>query len=184
MKWQSKTTHLNSMISTPVINNARYFSNCFLANPRENSCQTRKLLYRICILSFVLLLSLFFAGCSPSIPVDFEETLLQSTSTVIEDNTQSENIPEDGNTFQPFELEYVGRSSNTDAEKFHYYREMTTDVLYIAQRKTSGYAGMGGLTTVLDPETGLPLTFTRYMELYESKVGSTDLNSGEEDLHS
>ena len=32
----------------------------------------------------------------------------------------------------------------------------------------TGYAGAGGLSVMLDPDTGKPLTYTRYMEMYST----------------
>ena len=66
-----------------------------------------------------------------------------------------------------FEMEKVGESSDGN---FSYWRDMATDVLYIRFRDSSGYAGHGGLTIMLDPSTGLPLTYTRYMELYSGNL--------------
>ena len=64
----------------------------------------------------------------------------------------------------PFEMELVGESSEG---YFKYYRDTTTDVLYIKQAQKIGYAGIGGLTVMLDPETGLPMLYDKYIELYE-----------------
>lgn len=61
----------------------------------------------------------------------------------------------------PFELEAVGRAEELGVELV-YFRDTTTDVLYLY---SSSYR-KGGLTVMLEPETGLPLTYTRYMELY------------------
>lgn len=57
-------------------------------------------------------------------------------------------------------MELVGEG----VDGFYYYRDSVTDVMYLW--KVGGYKG--GLTTMLDPETGLPLTYARYMELSET----------------
>lgn len=49
-----------------------------------------------------------------------------------------------------------------------YYRDKTTDVLYMKYYYYTGNAGMGGLTIMLDPDTGKPLTYTRYMEQFSA----------------
>lgn len=49
-----------------------------------------------------------------------------------------------------------------------YYRDKTTDVLYMKYYYYTGNAGMGGLTVMLDPDTGKPLTYTRYMEQFSA----------------
>lgn len=46
---------------------------------------------------------------------------------------------------------------------YDFLREEVTDVMYL--RCTS----VSGLTVMLDPETGLPLTYARYIEIYETK---------------
>jgi len=62
-------------------------------------------------------------------------------------------------------MEFVGYSrgyyegTNTDA--FTYYRDVVTDVMYVCFEEYN----KGGMTVMQDPETGLPLTYTRYMEL-------------------
>ena len=53
---------------------------------------------------------------------------------------------------------------------FTYYRETVTDVIYLKM-------GDGGnLTPVLDPETSLPLTYTRYMEMYGQLIPPSSEN--------
>lgn len=47
------------------------------------------------------------------------------------------------------------------------YRNTVTDVLYLW---ISDNTYKGGLTEMSDPETGLPLTYERYMELYAKTV--------------
>jgi len=63
-------------------------------------------------------------------------------------------------------MEYIGYSEGTmpgtmDIDKFLYYRDVVTDVMYVLYKEYR----KGGMTAMLDPETGLPLTYTRYMEL-------------------
>lgn len=67
-----------------------------------------------------------------------------------------------------FEMELVGESSEG---YFKYYRDIVTDVLYVEYAQKVGYAGLGGLTVMLDPESGLPLTYARYMEIYNEGKG-------------
>jgi hypothetical protein len=72
----------------------------------------------------------------------------------------------------PQTTKIAGASSMEIIENFnvgeytvYYYRDILTDGMYMWCLDESGFAGMGGLTVMLDPETGLPLTYTRYMEL-------------------
>lgn len=58
---------------------------------------------------------------------------------------------------------------NTTHEKVFFYREVSTDVMYIAYCKQASYAGMGGLTVMLDPQTGGPLTYENWVNNYKNK---------------
>ena len=69
------------------------------------------------------------------------------------------------NTEAAWGFEELGKMSprgSTD-DSVIYYRDIKTDVMYIF---VSGYR-KGGPTAMLDPETGLPLTYSRYKELYK-----------------
>lgn len=57
-----------------------------------------------------------------------------------------------------FGVEKIGQKHV--GQDVYYYRDVATDVIYIGTYK-------GGLVAMQDPETGLPLTYTRYVELYE-----------------
>lgn len=110
------------------------------------------------LITSLLLLSVLFvlSSCNSSV---IENP--QSTSNPPPETTPS--LPQD-ESIEPFEMEQVGESSDGNID---FYRDITTDVLYVRYSQKVGYAGLGGLTIMLDPETGLPLTYTRYMELYE-----------------
>lgn len=54
------------------------------------------------------------------------------------------------------DLEYLGSSRDID-----YYRDTVTDVMYLVYKSIKA----AGMTEMSDPETGLPLTYTRYLEL-------------------
>lgn len=80
--------------------------------------------------------------------------------------TRTETTLDDGSL-----LEAVFSQSDPDNRgRITYYRDKVTDVLYIKAFCTSatGYAGAGGLSVMLDPDTGKPLTYTRYMEMYST----------------
>lgn len=78
--------------------------------------------------------------------------LVQENSSTSPTETQTEDAPSG-----LFYMERVGYDSN-----FEFYRDPVTDVLYLC---LSGYSETG-VITMQDPETGLPLTYSRYMELY------------------
>lgn len=66
-------------------------------------------------------------------------------------------------------MEYLGMFDSSYCN-FFYYRDTVTDVVYLWGRDKAGYAGMGGLTVMMDPETGLPLTFDRWEEMYREAI--------------
>lgn len=70
---------------------------------------------------------------------------------------------EENNDFS-FQMEPLYVSGISDV--FTVYRNTVTDVLYLWISDTY----RGGLTEMSDPETGLPLTYARYMELYAKTV--------------
>lgn len=96
-------------------------------------------------------------GCTGSDPI-VSETPPESSA-----ESKTDSQPE------PFEMKKVGYSSDN---RFEYYVDVVTDVLYVWNSDTGtsiyGYGIGGGLTVMLDPESGLPLTYTRYMELYNN----------------
>lgn len=79
---------------------------------------------------------------------------------------QTETTLDDGSLLEAV----FSQSDPADRGRITYYRDKVTDVLYIKAFCTSatGYAGAGGLSVMLDPDTGKPLTYTRYMEMYSA----------------
>lgn len=79
---------------------------------------------------------------------------------------QTETTLDDGSLLEAV----FSQSDPADRGRITYYRDKVTDVLYIKVYCTSaaGYAGAGGLSVMLDPDTGKPLTYTRYMEMYST----------------
>lgn len=70
-------------------------------------------------------------------------------------SAQEENIP--------FNVKRIAmKADGITGLRLYLYRDMITDVLYMGSEE-------GGLEAMLDPETGLPLTYTRYMELVAGK---------------
>lgn len=125
---------------------------------------------KILLLSLVLLLVLhILCGCTGNSNISnaVSEALDEAISTGDADNAGSASDAD--NTVVPG-LEYLGYSRNAGSGgQFFYYRDTLTDVIYVLYREKAGYAGMGGLTVMLDPETGLPLTVARWAEFYNQK---------------
>lgn len=67
----------------------------------------------------------------------------------------------DSSCFQMEKMSFFSSDSG-----FIYYRDTVTDVLYVWRK--SGYSG--GLTVMLDPATGFPLTYSRYLEIANNQV--------------
>lgn len=68
-----------------------------------------------------------------------------------------------------FQMECIG-SSDDAGGKILLFRDAVTDVLYI--REVNG----GGLTVMLDPETGLPMTYTNYAARIEQMQPTKNTN--------
>lgn len=110
-------------------------------------------------LSLALFLSLSACGAQPT-------TATGNDSTASSDPAQTETALDDESL-----LETVFSQPDPDNRgRITYYRDKVSDVLYIKVFCLShtGYAGAGGLTVMLDPDTGKPLTYTRYMEMYST----------------
>ena len=76
------------------------------------------------------------------------------TSTIKDDTALSETQ----STAFVGGMEFIAESSV--GWRCRYYREVVTDVIYLVT-----YGDVAVLTVMLDPDTGLPLTYTRYLEL-------------------
>lgn len=115
------------------------------------------------LIAFVLVTMLFtLCGCD-SLPTT--DLVLGESFTNGDINNEITTATET----EPFEMEHIGVSSDYG---FDYYRDIVTDVIYVLHHfeHRGGYTGAGGsgLTVMLDPGTGLPLTYTRYMEIYNN----------------
>lgn len=98
-----------------------------------------------------MLLMLALAGCS----ILKEEANAADTS-----ETPVISVEEQAEELQLFNIEHIACSSD-----FCLYRDTLTDVLFLCYDLRLGYSGAGGLTYMPDPETGLPLTYAKYLEL-------------------
>ena len=96
------------------------------------------------ILCFLLILSFLF--------------LLSSCGRIEEGEEGREDVKEEIS----FGMEKL-KTASVGGVHIIYYRDVATDVMYLS----SGY--QGGLTVMMDPETGLPLTYARYIEVYQGK---------------
>lgn len=109
----------------------------------------------ICAIIIVgAVLCAIFIRKAPQEPCQQKPTQKQGVSLVEENST----VLEDSGSFG---MLLVAEGANG----FMYYRDSVTDVLYLWKDDFNS----GGLTTMQDPESGLPLTYARYMALNEEK---------------
>jgi len=91
-------------------------------------------------------------------------TLLMAFAAVIKTEENEDKIIASINGGMEAVGSYEGiKQSAREKDRFTYYRETTTDVMYICYEEYR----KGSLTVMMDPETGLPQTYSRYMELTE-----------------
>lgn len=65
-------------------------------------------------------------------------------------------------------MELVSQQSPTSNSRIAYYRDVVTDVMYMNSYHIGSSVSAGGLTVMLDPDSGKPLTYARYTELYSA----------------
>ena len=65
-----------------------------------------------------------------------------------------------------FEFEEIAYRSNCHISVI---REVSTDCLYLQYQQTNYSGFAGGLTPMLDPSTGKPLTYANWKEKYANK---------------
>lgn len=71
-------------------------------------------------------------------------------------------------TISEFTLTKIAvRTPNTRNEACYFYKDPVTDIVYM---QFKGAYGDGGLVWMPDPDTGLPLKYDRFLELYEEFV--------------
>lgn len=98
-----------------------------------------------------------FVGC------DSADAQTVTSSSTVSSVTSEANKDEWG-------MEYLGQMSpdGGSTHSVNYYRDIKTDVMYIYfNGRAGGSGGAGGPTVMYDPDTGLPLTYSRYKELYK-----------------
>lgn len=103
---------------------------------------------RALLLSMAVGMCILFTGCSD------DESLASSTTQSTEENT---SVTENERIFD------IEKISDDDRYRICLYRDTNTDVLYIYQDSRAG------LIEMHDPETGLPLTYKRYLEMAEKQ---------------
>lgn len=65
-------------------------------------------------------------------------------------------------------MELVSQQSTTSSSRIAYYRDVVADVMYMISYHIGSSVSTGGLTVMLDSDSGKPLTYARYMDLYSA----------------
>lgn len=99
-----------------------------------------------CLLLLVVVMLTLFTGCTTGEKISSISEEIKAEATK---NSLSET----------FVLVY----GNKHVDTYFYYRDTVTDVMYVVKDGTQE----AGLTVMLDPNTGLPLTYTNWLEYKE-----------------
>lgn len=111
----------------------------------------------ICFLIVILLCIGMFSlsGCAVPPGTNFNPTA---------ENTPAESENEETVEDDFLYMEELSKQTFSNGTKICYYKETVTDVVYIS---FSNHQEGKHITALLDPNTGLPITYTRYVELHE-----------------
>lgn len=85
------------------------------------------------------------------------------------------------NTESILKFTFIPISVNTKgirADARHFYKDPVTDIVYI---QFKGAYSEGGLTYLPDPDTGLPLKYERFLELYKDYIPQMETCGGKID---
>ncbi len=110
------------------------------------------------IIAVVLLLAIFAIGCLAGCHASETNTANISTATTITAEAAEKSFG-----FVLIKEDYL----STSYEKVCLYRESSTDVMYVFYENQVSYGGMGGLTVMIDPQTGGPLTYENWKNNYQ-----------------
>lgn len=78
-------------------------------------------------------------------------------------NTPSIAITASAAQTSNLEFELVSKQVLSGYSSIYFWREISTDTMFVESIRTSG----SGLTQMLDPETGKPLTYTMWLSSYK-----------------
>ncbi len=109
----------------------------------------------IAIIFTVAIIASFAAGCGAS------NNSEASTASGLAITAEAAEAKENHFNFELITEDYLN--------DIRFYRESSTDVMYVLYREGSSYAAAGGLTVMLDPETGKPLTYENWKANYQNK---------------
>ena len=115
-------------------------------------------------LILTIILTTCLTGCDVAADINQinEDVKEIANNSNVSETTPESTLPE----FLPFTFEEI----LTFNQDISIYRDVITDVIYVRYR---GFRE-GDLTVMLEPETGKPLTLTKYMEIYKAKLETGD----------
>lgn len=120
------------------------------------------------IITVVAITTILFTGCGKdqTTEIDMQETDTVSGFGISDFSAMFAECSENPTT--EFTLtEIAVQTLNTRDEACHFYKDPVTDIVYMQFK--GGY-GDGGLVWMPDPDTGLPLKYDRFVELYEEYI--------------
>lgn len=97
-----------------------------------------------------------------SICILMATTFIGCGNTLNDTNTQ---VNDESPVFTMIEIPV--QTSWYAAEACHFYKDPVTDIVYM---QFNGAYSKGGLTYLPDPDTGLPLKYERFLELYKDYI--------------
>ena len=101
----------------------------------------------------IILVSTIAYGCG--------KNSTQNTNT-----TASTTITASAAQQSKFEFQKVAEQQISMLNIIYFWREKSTDTMYIEKIRSSSGGEGSGLTQMMDPETGLPLTYTKWLNSY------------------
>lgn len=132
------------------------------------------------VLLMGLVVLTFMTGCSgdgAGMAEVAEQTEIKSVATVTLENGESFIISEDMVGFEEvLFVSYPSKGFDQGSYIDTYFRDRTTDVMYVYRNYHYGTASHAGFTAMLDPVTGGALTYDNWLKYLEEK--NVDSNSG------
>lgn len=116
-------------------------------------------IFTVVLVAFIVVSVVTLGGCGDDIVSGSGEVHHASEST---------------NKTSAVEESRVGMEKMGSAGNFTYYRDTSTDVMYLWCSERGYNAGYGGLTVMVNPKTGLPLTYSDWIEFKDGEYFGTD----------
>lgn len=88
-------------------------------------------------------------------------------STQSTTNTHSTTITASAAQQSQLEFQQVAKQQISTLNVIYFWREKSTDTMYIEKIRGSSCGEGSGLIQMMDPETGLPLTYTKWLNSYQ-----------------